>query len=343
MRKSFSLILIVIIMMTLVVGCGGQKPAETPKPEAQPQPQTVTFRLGHVCQIEHPYQYACQFMADEIAKRTNGRVKIEIYPARQLGGDRDLLEMVMNGSLDMGAISSCIFGGFTPLIDAYQLPFLVSNYDILDKAFPGKASDELLKGLDSINVKAIGVYDAGLRYLVSRKPVNSLNEVKGAKIRVSEAPLILDIFKAAGMSPTPMPYGEIYSALQTGVIDAIEMDLSAIVAEKHFEVAKYIYETGHFTWPFVMVLSKKAWDSLSAEDKKVFEDVALETYAFNHKNVRELDENAIAFLNGKGIKVNKIGGLEDFIKAEQSVIDTYIAKDPRIKAFYDEVQALKNK
>ncbi|MEW6276234.1 MAG: TRAP transporter substrate-binding protein [Bacillota bacterium] len=342
MKKKISLFLGFMLVLTLLAGCGQQKTTEPPKP-ADSQ-KTITFRLGHVCQTEHPYHYASKYFADQVAEKSKGRIKIDIYPARQLGGDRDMLEMIINGSLDMGSISTCIFGGFTPLLDAYQLPFLIDSYEVLDKAIPGKASDELLKGLEAINVKGLGVYDAGMRYLVMRKsPINSLADMKGLKLRVSEAPLLVDIFNAIGASPVPMPYGEIYSALQTGVIDGIEMDLSALVVEKHFEVAKYVTESGHYTWPFALIMNKKAWDSLSAEDKKIFEEAAKATYAFNHQNIRELDAKSLAFLKEKGVQFNKLSAeaVKAFREAEKPVYEKYTKKDARIQAFVDEVNALK--
>lgn len=343
-RKALALILTISLMSLFAVGCGqgtSSSSTDTGSNSAQNQ-EPIKIRLGHVCQTEHPYHYASQHFADLVKEKSNGRIEITIYPAAQLGGDRDMTEQVQNGTLDMGLITASVIGGFNPLLDATQLPFLIDSYDTLDKAIPTKESDALLAGLDDMGVKGLAIVDSGLRYVVMKDaPIKSMADLKGKKIRVSEAPVLLDIFKAMGASPTPMPYGEIYSGLQTGVLDGIEMDLTALVVEKHYEVAKYVTETGHYTWPVALIMNLDAWNQLSPEDQKIMQEAATETVAFNHQNVRELDEKSIKFLKENGMEFNKIDDMTPFFESTRGVVDKYSNKDPRMKAFVDMVEGVK--
>lgn len=338
-RKGIITIFLVIAMVSvLFTGCGSnEEPVATPDGQ-----EPVVFKLGHVTQVEHPYHYAAVNFAELVEERTDGRIKIEIYPARQLGGDRDLIENVQTGALDMAVASSSVFGGFSPLFDALQLPFLIDDYEVLEQAVVSDEAVALLEGLEEIDIKAFAFWDAGLRYLVTRdSTVSDLSDISGAKLRVAEAPLHMDLFNALGVSPTPLPYGDIYSALQTGVIDGLEMDLSAIYVEKFFERAPYVTMTGHFTWPTVPIMNLELFNSLSEADQKIIADAAWETIAFNHNNIRELDEKYMGLLKQENVEFKEIEDLTPFIEATEGVYETYMAKDQRVRDFVEAVRAIK--
>jgi len=342
-KRSYTLLVIFLISaLVLTVGCGGTNNAPTSK-ENNAEAKPVVFKLGHVCQVTHPYNKAAEAFKKKVEEKSNGRIQIEIYPARQLGGDRDMLEQIMNGSLDMGLISSAVFSGFTPILDGLQLPFLMENYDVLDKAVKSDEAKALLKGLERINVKGLAFYDAGFRHFVTvDHSINKPEDLKGMKMRVVESPLMLDIFKALGASPTPMPYGEIYSALQTGVIDGLEMDLSAIWAEKHYEVAKYVSLSSHYSFPTVNIMNLNKWNKLSPEDQKIFEEAAWETIDDNHVLLREIDQECLNNIKAKDVVVQEIEDLTSFRELTKPVYDKYIAKDPLIKDIVERVKKIKS-
>ncbi|MDA8235669.1 MAG: TRAP transporter substrate-binding protein [Clostridia bacterium] len=339
MKKKFLLLSTLIISLALlVVGCsGGEKAASTSDGQ-----KSVTFKLGHVTQVSHPYHKAAEAFKAKVEKETNGRIKINIYPARQLGGDRDMLEQIQNGSLDMGFISSAVFSGFTPVLDGLQLPFLMQNYDVLGKAVKTDEAKALLDALKNINVKGLAFYDAGFRHFVTvENPVSSPQDLKGLKLRVVESPLMLDIFNTLGTSPTPMPYGEIYSALQTGVIDGLEMDLSAIWAEKHYEVAKNVSLSSHFSFPTVNIINMDKWNNLSKEDQEIMQKAAWEVIDENQAYIKQVDQECLNNIKKQNINVTEIKDLTPFIEATKPVYDKHTAKDPLVKQFVDKVQAIK--
>ncbi|MEW6622322.1 MAG: TRAP transporter substrate-binding protein [Bacillota bacterium] len=341
MKKRFILLVLLLIgFMVLVVGCGENKT----KPQDTNGKKQVALKLGHVTQTSHPYHIAALAFKEKVESATDGRISIEIYPARQLGGDRDMLEQIQNGSLDMGLISSAIFSGFTPLLDGLQLPFLMENYDVLHKAVKTDEAKALLAGLEEINVKGLAFYDAGFRHFVTvNKPINEPSDLRGVKLRVVESPLMLDIFNTLGASPTPMPYGEIYSALQTGVIDGLEMDLSAIWAEKHFEVANYVALSSHFSFPTVNIMHLHKWNSLSDEDKQIIAEAAWEAIDENMGLLRDIDEKMLNNIKGEGVDVRVIEDLGPFIEETKSVYEKYTSRDPRVERFVNKVLEIKSK
>ncbi|GAB6179828.1 TRAP transporter substrate-binding protein [Desulfotomaculum defluvii] len=341
MKKKFLLLTVLMIsLMLAVVGCGGggtEKDATTGDSS-----EPVTFKLGHVTQVTHPYNVAAESFKEKVEKETNGRIKIEIYPARQLGGDRDMLEQIQNGSLDMGFISSAVFSGFTPVLDGLQLPFLMGDYETLNKAVKSDESKALLDALKNINVKGLAFYDAGFRHFVTiKKPVETPADLKGLKLRIVESPLMLDIFNTLGTNPTPMAYGEIYSGLQTGVIDGIEMDLAAIWAEKSYEVAKNVSLASIFPFPTVNIINMDKWNSLSPEDQEIMQRVAWEVIDENHEFIKKADEESIANLKGAGVNITEIKDVTPFAEATKSVYEKYTSKDPLVKQFVDKVEAIK--
>ncbi|WHH59260.1 TRAP transporter substrate-binding protein [Petroclostridium sp. X23] len=353
LKKLISFICIAALLLSLIGCSSASKTDESQGPDTKAdasqgtdakKEKTYKIKLGHVTQESHPYHLTSMKFAELVKEKSEGRIDITIYPARQLGGDKDLIEMVQNGSLEMGAISSSIFEGFTPLLTALQLPFLLESYDTIDKVIPSDASNALLDGLDEIGIKGLGIYDSGFRYFINPKAsVASLEDLKGKVYRVAEAPLLIEIYKALGASPTPIPYGEIYTALQTGTVDGADMDMPAIVAEKHYEVAKYVTISGHFSWPFALVMNPELFNSMSAEDQKIITDAAKECYEYNHKIIREMDDKSKTDLEKEGVTFNTISDKEkeELKQAVSGIYDQYTAKDKRILDFVDEVKKYK--
>jgi tripartite ATP-independent transporter DctP family solute receptor len=297
---------------------------------------TLKFRLGNVVQPTHPMNVAAEKFAKKVSDRSSGRIKITIFPARQLGDDRQLFEQVQQGSLDLGEISAAPMGSTTPLMSALQLPFLFNNWDQYTKVMKSAATANLLKGLEKNSVKGLAVYNAGFRHLVSvAKPILKVEDMKGLKFRVAETPLHLDIFRALGTSPTPMPYGEIYSSLQNRVIDGLEMDLSAIQMEKHYEVAKNVTISRHFTWPAVLMMNLAKFNALSPEDQKIIVDAAKEVISENVKDISDIESKAVANLKTKNVKITELtpAELAPFIEATKNIEQKYAAQDPLIAEF----------
>lgn len=334
-RVAVFLVITLVFSLTATGFCFGAE--KTPVKQ-------MNFRFGHVVQITHPVHFTCDRFAKKIAERSNGRIKITIFPARQLGDDRQLFEQLQQGSLDMGLISAAPMGSTAPFMTALQLPFLFNTWDQYLRVMRSDAANNLLKGLEKNGVKVLAVPNGGLRYLVSvAKPIMKVEDMKGMKVRVAETPLHVDIFRALGASPTPMPYGEIYSGLQNKVIDGLEMDLPAMQVEKHYEVAKYVTLTKHFTWPMPILMNLEKFNALSPKDQEMMLNTAKEGMGENIKDLMEVEAKSFTFLKTKNVKLVELSpeGLAPFIEATKNVEQKYTSKDPLIAEFAKYAKSVK--
>lgn len=300
----------------------------------------TTIKLGHVTQQSHPFHIGAEMYQKEVKERSNGDLNVKIYPARQLGDDKQLLEGVRLGTVDAAIISSAVFSGFTPVMDALQLPFLIDSYDDLSKALTSPVAFDMLDSLGDIGLKGLGYYEGGLRnLLVSDHAVTNLEGMKGLKIRVVPAPLHLDIWKAIGASPTPMAYGEIYTSLQTGVLDGAEINITSVYSEKLYEVADHMTRTKHYFWPGVMVINPRFFDRLSEEQQNILIDAAHDTIARQIAAAEEQEVMAEKALQDTGFEIHEVSSTSELREAVQPVIDNYSEKHPLIEAFVEQVKS----
>ncbi|MCM3397758.1 TRAP transporter substrate-binding protein [Oceanobacillus profundus] len=337
MRKLYFFVLIFIVMglsaciSSAETGSGASEDSD------------VTIRLGHVTQTTHPYHLAAEHFKEIVESESNGSIKVEIFPSRQLGGDIDMLEMLQNGSLEAGFISSSVFSGSTPVMDGLQIPFLLDSYEIFGQAIQTETAQKMLDRLEEINLKGLGINESGMRQLGSNvEVVKSPENLEDLSIRVAESPLMQDIFMELGAAPTSMAYGEIYSALQTGVINAHESDLSAYVAENFYEVTDYITLTNHFPWPNINVMNLDFFNSLSAEQQKILVDAGKETQSWIVERLVEIDKEMLQELESNNVYIEKIDNITPFREKVQPVYDKYAEKDPLIKEFIEVVEEVKN-
>ncbi|MDE0924148.1 TRAP transporter substrate-binding protein [Aurantimonas coralicida] len=304
----------------------------------------VTINLGHVTQTSHPFHTGAEMFKKAVEEATDGRVAVQIFPSRQLGDDKELLEGVRLGTVDSAVVSSAIFGGYTPLMDALQLPFLLRTYDRAADAYTSEEGKSLLDGLGSIGVEGLGYYEGGLRHFLSNKGlVTKLEDFDGLKTRVVPAKLHLDTWSAIGVSPTPVAYGEIYSSLQTGVLDATEINVTSIDSEKFYEVAKNLTLTGQYFWPGVLVINPAKLASLEQKDREAVIDAANSTIRPQVEEAKKQDEAALESVKANGVTVAEFANTDAMIEKLQPVYDEYEAQDPRVKAFAESVRNAQNK
>lgn len=337
-RVSIFAVMAIFVLSLLVVGCSPKSgPADDGNQQQGPEP--VVFKLGHVVQVGHSWDLTAQEFARLVNARTNGRVTIEIYPARQLGGDRDMFEAIQAGSLDMGMISAAPIENFTPVFTGLQLPWIFKDVETEREILKSDITQEMLDRLLDVGVKGLAVYDCGFRhFLNTQRPINVPEDMKGLKFRAVESPLVLNMYKFLGASPTPMAYGEIYTAVQTNVVNGLDIGYRAGYDEKFFEVAKYYSISNHFTFPVVLVMNKALFEKLTPEEREIFEDTAYELISYNFDVFIEQDEEVIADIEKMGVKINVIEDTRPFRELMQPIYDEYTAKDPLIKKFVDYVE-----
>lgn len=235
----------------------------------------TTLKLSHNNDKTHPVHISMQYMADEVKKLTDGEVVIRIYPNSQLGNQRESMELLQAGSLDMAKSNASELEAFEPSYAAFNVPYLFKNSDHYYKAL--QAPDVGQKILDASQGKGfIGLtyYDAGARSFYAKKPIKSPADLKGLKIRVQPSPSALEMTKLMGASPTPLAFGELYTALQQGVVDGAENNPTALTLTRHGEVTKFYSEDEHTNIPDALVISEKSWGKLTPEQQKALKQAA---------------------------------------------------------------------
>ncbi|CEP66503.1 TRAP dicarboxylate transporter [Moorella glycerini] len=341
-------LVLVLVLGLMLSGCGSKW--DTGNKASQPQGSSSTsdgikkMRLGWVVarQDDHPYTVAAETFAKVVKEKTNGKIQFDLYPGGQLGGDRDMFEAIQMGNLDAGVISAPVIAGFTKVLVGADMPYIFNNdYDLMYKAESGPAGQKLLQRLEEeASVKALSFVYQPFRHFFTNKPIKGLDDMKGLKLRCMETPVHIDIFKALGTNPTPMPYNDVYTAMQTGTIDGFESDVIGANASKFYEVSKYVTISGHFNNAVVLLMSQKAWGQLSPDEQKAVQEAAQEAAKASLDISKKANEKYMQVMKDKGLTINEID-LKPFIAATQPVIDKYAAQIPEVKEFVAAVKALK--
>lgn len=295
--------------------------------------QDVTIKMGHAASSKHIFHQGLEIFAGKVAEKTDGAVAVEVFGDRQLGDDKQLLEGLQIGLIDGALVSSATL----PLVlgagafDALQLPFVVGSYQDLSDVLTSELGDELLATLDQYSIKGVGFVEAGQRhFLTSGDAVTSTGGFAGLKTRIVPIPLHKAVWEAIGVNPIGMAYGEIYSALETGTIDAVEINLSSVASESLYDAAKNVTMTGHYFWPGVIMLSGATWDKLSDEQKAAVADAGREATAEAYALAASQEADTRAALTEHGVTISELSDLDAMQAETAGVVEQWSAKDPLI-------------
>ena len=281
------------------------------------------LKLGHVLPVEHSWNICSDGFAKEVTAKTQGRVAINVYPNAQLGNEKDMVEGLQLGTLQMGLIGGGSFQDLVPKMAIANLPYAWTDHFHAYRAFDGELGDELLSLLEKKGIIGLAWWENGFRNITNNKrPITTPDDLKGLKLRVTPIKMRLDTFKALGALPVPMPFSELYSALQQGVVDGQENPLAIIYSNHFYEVQKYLSMTQHIWGSAILVISKREWNKISPADQKVVRQAALKWRDKQRKMVRDLEKSFIDKLKQKNMVVNTVDKTP-FIKKVQPVWKEY--------------------
>lgn len=284
--------------------------------------QTV-LKVGWTNTIDSHYGVGMTTFGDEIAKRTNGRYKLQYFPSGALGGEREMLEAVQLGTQDLIITSTGPVGNFVPETRIVDIPFLFRDYAHARKVLDGQIGQDILAKFPAKGLVAISWMENGFRHVTnSKKAIVTPEDLKGLKIRTMENKVHMEAFKAMGSLPTPMNMNEVFTALQTGTVDGQENPIPVILANKLYTVQKYLSLTSHVYSPALLIFNKGLWDKLSDADKASFKEAAKIALVANRKKVNDDEANGIAVIEKAGTLVNKVD-LSLFQKATASAYVQY--------------------
>lgn len=298
------------------------------------------LKLSSVLPEGHPTHKAMVFFADLVKEKTKGEIEIRVFPSSQLGEQRDALEGMKVGTLEMAMVAAGPLGQFVPQVDVLNLPYMFRSLDHLHKALDGEAGKKLIGYINQAGYEFLFWMDAGSRNIINNKrPIYKPEDLKGLKIRVMPSKIMVDTLNLMGAIATPMGQGEVYSALQQGVIDGWENNPPTLLTLKLYEVSKYFSWTRHFTVPDVVLMSKKVYDSLTPEQQKAIKEAAVEGMAKQREFWADFEGKAVEELKTKGIAFNDVPDLTPFAEKVKPVWEGYISKFG--KELIDAIQGVK--
>ena len=300
--------------------------------------QARTFRSADVHAKDFPTNMAIEHMGEEISKATGGKDTVKVFGNSSLGSEKDTVEQVRIGALDMVRANTSSFHGIVPESMVPALPFLFRDLDHFRKTMYGAQGAKVLAAFDKAGFVALALYESGARSIYAKKPIRSVADVKGLKLRVQPSDLWVSLASAMGASPTPMPFAEVYTGLKTGLIDAAENNIPSYDETKHYEAAPIFSETMHAMPPEVLVFSKKVWATLSKQEQAAIRKAAQDSVPYYVKlwEAKEKESRAAVIKGGATIIPASQIDRQGFVDAEKPVWDKF-ASTPELKALVKEI------
>ncbi len=298
---------------------------------------TKIIRLGHGLSTTHSVHQAMEYMDSILRVESNGKMKIQIYPSEQLGTERQCLELLQIGSLDMTKVSTGSLENFSPNIKVFGLPFLFRDREHSYSVLDGPIGKDLLLGTEKYWLKGLAYYDAGARSFYSKeKKINSPKDLEGLKIRVMESKTAFDMVKALGGSPTPISFGELYTSLQQGVVDGAENNPPSFYLSRHYEVCKFYTLDEHTVLPDVLLMSTHMWDSFSDQEKKWLDQAVKESVTEQRKLWIESEKKSLDAVKKAGVEII-IPDKTLFSEKSKEILESY--RDDKI--LYEFIERIK--
>jgi TRAP-type transport system periplasmic protein len=275
------------------------------------QAQVKEFKIGTQNPKGHPIVTGAEKFAELVAAKSGGKMKVNVFPGGVLGGDAPTISAVQGGTVDFSLQNSGILASQVKDFEIYDFPFLFANPKEVDAIVDGPFGQKMHAKLQDKGLVGLAYFELGFRNITnSKRPINTVADLEGLKLRVIPNAINVDWVKAVGANPTPMAFPEVYAGLESKAIDGQENPLTVINSNKFFEVQKHLALTGHQYNPQSLIASKKVWDGLSADERKIVQDAASEAGAFQRKINRELMAGALDALKKGGMQVTQFSPAE---------------------------------
>ncbi|PHN05560.1 TRAP transporter substrate-binding protein [Flavilitoribacter nigricans] len=325
MRTSvYSLLLLLVIALSS--SCGTES-------------RVKRLKLAHGLPTDHPVHQGMVFMADRLQEISGNRMAIDIYPSEQLGSERQCLELLQIGSLSMTKVSAAVMENFAPNIRVMSLPYIFRSREHAYNVLDGEIGRRLLIQGEEFWLRGLTYFDAGMRSFYTKdRPINKPEDVEGLKIRVQESKTAINLVRSLGGAPTPISYGELYTALQQGVVDGAENNPPSFYTSRHYEVCKYYSLNEHTAVPDILVIGTVAWNSLDEQEQQWLQQAADEAKVKQRVLWAEAEAEALAAVQEAGVEVirpDKTG----FMEKTAVVLEEY-KDDPSVSGLIREIQAV---
>lgn len=298
-----------------------------------------TLTLGHAMSLDNAAHKGMVIFADKVKEKSNGDLTVKIFPNAQLGSERDQAEQVVTGAIDMAKINGSLAESFEPTFKVTSIPFLFNSPEHMRSFMRSESAEELLQSSKGKGFIGLTFYDSGSRSFYAKKPIKTPDDLAGLKIRVPESPTMMKMISLLGAKATPLPFTEVYTGLQQGVIDAAENNVSSLVEMRHSEVAKFYSMDQHTMSPDLIIISENTWANLSEKERKIMKEAAAESL---EEEIKIWDQTENANIE----KAKKMG--VTFVEVDKAKFQEKVKpmldeakKDPKLSYFIDKIQAIK--
>jgi len=264
----------------------------------------TVLKLAHGLDASHPVHKGMEFMADRLREKSDGKMIIQIFPSEQLGAERECIEQLQIGCLDMTKSSTASLESFLPEVSVFGVPYVFRDREHFWKVLDGPIGDRFLEAGKRVGLHGICYYDSGSRsFYTKSKMIKTPDDLVGMKIRVIKSKTAMAMVEALGGSPTPISWGELYTALQQGVVDGAENNEPSFQTSRHYEICKYYSLDEHTMVPDVVLLSEVVWNQLTAEQQRLLREAAVESSHFQRKLWEEKTKESLAIVKEAGVEV----------------------------------------
>jgi tripartite ATP-independent transporter DctP family solute receptor len=280
--------------------------------------QPIELKLGFVTAATEtdPYNITATKLAELMASYSKGKYKVNLFPSGQLGNEREMIKNLTMGVMDLGVITNAPVGAFDNAFMVLDLPFIFPSEDVAHKVLDGESGKMLLKRLDKMQIKGLAFSEGGFRHMINNtRPINTPEDTKGIKFRVMQTPIYIGLFQSIGSNAVPMPWGEVFTAVQQKVIDGLEIPITVIHANKFYEVTKYLSLTNHTYSPLIIMCSEQRWNKLSGEEQKMLQKAAQEAADFERAAMKKIIGDTLTNLKKEGMTVNEVANKKPFQEA----------------------------
>jgi tripartite ATP-independent transporter DctP family solute receptor len=299
----------------------------------------TAIKLAHGLDISHPVHKGMVYFAGQVAERSNGQMRIDIYPSGQLGSERQCLELLQIGSLGMTKVSAAVLENFAPRMKVLGLPYLFRDDEHAWAVLNGPIGKDLLLEAQNYWLRGVCFYDAGSRSFYTKdRPINSPEDLDGLKVRVMNSQTAMQMVKALGGAPTPISFGELYTALQQGVVDGAENNPPSFYTSRHYEVCKYYSIDEHSTVPDVMLIGTNTWERLTAQEQTWLQEAADASVDYQRKVWASSEQEALDAVKAAGVQIN-YPDKSPFAARVEGIYERY-KDNPEIYELIQQIQAV---
>ncbi len=301
--------------------------------------QEIVLKSSDTHPDGYPTVEAVKHMGELLKERSNGRIAVEVYHSAQLGEEKDTIEQTRAGVIDLNRVSMGPFNGLVPETRVVSLPYIFRSVDHMHKVMDGDVGQEILAGFEPHGLVGLAYYDGGARsFYNSQKPITSVEDLKGMKFRVMQSDIFVDMVNALGANAVPLPYGEVYSSIETGVIDGAENNFPSYESAKHSEVAKHYSLDEHLIVPEVLVMAKSSWDKLSPEDQALVKQAAKDSVEKQRELWEAREKESRKMVEDAGSTITT-PDKQPFIDAMGPVYEKHVT-DEKLKSLVERIRAV---